>query len=169
MSKVDLTEFNRYSQSRREFLASLSVADSCRDPLSEFAEWLALQELGGQLADSRVQQGYDLVTESGDKVQVKYLANPAGAWRNGHVVDFSLDTDQYAIVFIEDLRVVAMLVFARDSLEQVCQRLKKRHPRQDQTLQLTQLNYQTILDDPDLFRDIGVRCFEYSITNRSCR
>ena len=77
---VDTSLYRTYSEARRQFLRTLGCDDSCRDPLSEFAERLVNQQLGGTLATSRVQKGYDLETPDGRRVQVKYLANPPGIW-----------------------------------------------------------------------------------------
>src|SRR6266446_4507418 len=95
---VDTSLFRAYSEARRQFLRTIGCDDSCRDPLSEFAERLVCQQLGGALADSRVQKGYDLITADERRVQVKYLANPVGAWRNGHAVILSEEMDDYAVV-----------------------------------------------------------------------
>src|SRR5437764_6855463 len=94
---VDTSLFRAYSEARRQFLRAIGCEDSCRDPLAEFAERLVCQQLGGTLASSRVQKGHDLVTPDGRRVQVKYLANPTGTWRNGHFVDLPGGVDDYAV------------------------------------------------------------------------
>lgn len=160
-SHVELTAFRQYAKARRAFLSTINADDSCRDPLSEFAEWVVLQELGGRLADSRVQKGYDLISSDGQKVQVKYLANPGPEWRNEHYVQFTNEMDQYAIVFFEGLELITMIVFPRDSLGDVYRLLKKRHSHQETTLQLTNRNYKSIVNDRTLFEPLGVLCFAY--------
>ena len=117
---VDTSLYRTYSEARRQFLRTLGCDDSCRDPLSEFAERLVCQQLGGTLATSRVQKGYDLITPDGRRVQVKYLANPSGPWRNGHAVAFNDQMDDYAVVFFEGLDVRAILLFRRETLAGVC-------------------------------------------------
>ncbi len=94
------------------------------------------------MAQSRVQKGWDFTDGEGRRVQVRYLSNPAGPWVNEHLVDFRGDgCDRYALVLFEALDLVAMIVFDREGLERVCAALKKRHPRQDLTLQFTSANY----------------------------
>ena len=156
---VDISFFRIYSEARRQFLRGLGCADSCRDPLSEFAERLVNQQLGGELATSRVQKGYDLVTSDGRRVQVKYLANASRNWRNGHTVAFSGEMDDYAVVFFEDLDVRAIIVFRRETLAQVCAALKKKHPDQDRVLQLGQGDFKRIIGNPDAFEAYGVTCY----------
>jgi hypothetical protein len=48
-------------------------------------------------AANRVQKAYGLVTAAGETVQVRYLANPAKRWVNGHVVDFRSGVDLYGV------------------------------------------------------------------------
>ena len=154
---VDTSLFRAYSEARRQFLRTLGCNESCRDPLSEFAERLVCQQLGGTLANSRVQKGYDLTTTDGRRVQVKYLANPTGGWRNEHPVIFSDDMDDYAVVFFEGLDVRAILIFQRETLGEVCATLKKRHPNQERVLLLTQANFITLVSRSEEFERFGVR------------
>lgn len=156
---VDTSHFRAYSEARRQFLRTLGCDESCRDPLSEFAERLVCQQLGGTLANSRVQKGYDLTTPDGRRVQVKYLANPAGGWRNEHPVIFSEDMDDYAVVFFEGLDVRVIIVFQRETLGEVCAALRKRHPNQERVLLLTQANLNTLVGRAEEFEQFGVRCF----------
>ena len=156
---ADTDLFRAYSDARRQVLAAISCDDSCRDPLSEFAERLVQDQLGGDLASSRVQKDYDLTTPDGRRVQVKYLANPADGWRNEHHVRFAGEMDDYAVVFFEGFDVTAVVVFAREHIAAVCGRLGKRHPHQDRGLQLTRANLRAILADEAAFAVLGVRCF----------
>ncbi len=160
---IDLSAFHDYASARQQFLAAIGCTGSCRDPLAEFAEWIALKELGGELASSRVQKGYDLVSRDAKKVQVKYLANPDDKWRNEHCVRFEDDVDQYALVFFEELQLVAMIVFPRATLATVCQLLGKRHPLQEITLQFTKRNFRSIVDNHSKFAELGVLCFNYPV------
>lgn len=156
---ADLSLFRRYREARRLFLAALDI-DSCRDPLAEFAERIVCQQIGGRLAESRVQPGYDLTSPDGRRVQVKYLANPAGKWRNEHDVRFSKDVDDYAVVFFEDLELRAIFLFRRDTFDQVAAALAKRkYANPERGLTLTQKNFQDILRRGDEFERSGVRCF----------
>lgn len=156
-SRSELLEaLTLYRDARRRFLAVLGCDNSNRDPLAEFAERIAAAVLGGELARSRVQKGYDLITLNGQKVQVRYLANPAGTWVNEHVVDFRHGVDLYALLVVEALDAKCLLVFARDNLANVCSLLGKRHPNQHETLQFTRANYQSIIAAPTTFAVHGV-------------
>lgn len=146
-----------YRTGRRALLHALGCPASNRDPLAEFSEHLVAALLGGQLASSRVQKGFDLTTPDGARVQVRYLANPAGSWPNEHVIDFRGDCDRYALVTFEDLRPQAVLVFARETIEEVCRLLGKRHPDQDTCLQLTRRNFTRLLEEPARLGNSGSR------------
>jgi hypothetical protein len=97
-----------------------------------------------------------LVTADGIKVQVKYLANPTGTWRNGHSVIFPEGVDLYAIVIIEALEVTGIVIFSRATLAEVCQRLKKKHIDK---LDFYQATFHRILADQERFSQLGVQCF----------
>lgn len=148
-----------YRTARQAFLAALGCAASNRDPLAEFAERLAHAVLGGQVATSKVQKGWDLTTDEGKTVQVRYLANPAGTWVNEHLVDFRSPVDLYALLVVEALDAKTLLVFERGSLADVAASLGKRHPNQDVTIQFTRRNYLQILDSEEAFRSLGVQVY----------
>ena len=80
----DATELIRalraYRDARQEFLAALGCTGSNRDPFAEFSERIAHAVLGGSLAASRTQKGWDLRDPGNRRVQVRYLANPEGRW-----------------------------------------------------------------------------------------
>lgn len=145
-----------YRTARQELLAALGCHSSNRDPLAEFAERIAHAILGGQLAASRTQKGYDLVSERGEKVQVKYLANSGESWVNEHEVKFTEDVDRYALLIVEDLDAKALVVFSKTGLQRVCTLLGKRHPNQDRTLQFGRRNYLAIAAAPETFAEYGV-------------
>jgi len=147
----------RYRTARREFLVALGIPASNRDPLAEFSERLVAELVGGRLADSRVAKGFDVVDPDGRKIQVRYLANPEGAWVNEHLITFDDDLDFYALAIIEALEPTAVICFARDTLAQVCAHLGKRHPQQERTLQLTRVNAKACLSDRARFAPLGVR------------
>ncbi|GAA2845547.1 hypothetical protein Acy02nite_47040 [Actinoplanes cyaneus] len=113
--------------------------------------------LGGELAVSRVQAHWDLTLHGGDKVQVKYLANPASGWVNEHTVHAHPEVAYYALVLFEAFTVTGVLVLPIAQLSAVHAELGKRHSRGEGELQLTRRNWQTILDDPERFRAHGVR------------
>jgi hypothetical protein len=151
-----------YRSARQSFLASLGCHQSNRDSLAEFAERITHAILGGALATSRVQKGHDLVTSDGQKVQVRYvanpyLANPGDPWVNEHVVDFRGDIDLYALLIVEALDAKTLLIFSRPLLASVASALRKRHPNQDTTIQLTRRNYQQLLAEEERFRALGVQ------------
>lgn len=157
--------FTAYARGRQQLLDAIGVGVSNRDPLSDFSEHLVAALLDGQLATNRVQRGWDLTTPSGRRVQVKYLANPGGgaAWINGIAISFGSgpdEPDDFAVVFFDALLPVSVVAFAREQLLEVCVRLKKRHPNQERTLQLTQANYQRLLAERGDFAPHGVRVFD---------
>lgn len=150
-----------YRSARRAFLEALGCQTSNRDPLAEFAERLAATLLDGAMATNRVQRGWDFMTPTGRRVQVRYLANPAGEWVNGHVVDFRGDEcDLYALLVVEDLDPVALLVFEKGGLFAVGAKLGKRHGNQETTLQLGRANYRAIAAAPGEFEPHGARYFD---------
>ncbi|TDA69365.1 MAG: hypothetical protein D9V47_05535 [Clostridia bacterium] len=81
--------FQEYWRARLALLERLGCPHSNRDPLAEFSERLVASLLGGRLAESRVEKGYDVLRPDSGRVQVKYLANPDGTWVNGHTVRFT--------------------------------------------------------------------------------
>jgi hypothetical protein len=152
--------FDRYLAARAAFLTELGLPASNRDPLSEFSERLVEAILGGRIAPSRVQAHYDVQVGNDRIVQVKYLANPADApWVNEHTVVVAGTMTDYVIVFFESLVPVAAILFAVDRLADVYDALGKKHPGRGSTLQLTQTNQRTILDDPARFTGLGVEVY----------
>ena len=142
-----IDKLDTYARARCELLRSMGCTTSCRDPLSEFAEWLVKTILGASSAPSRVQKGYDLTDTDGRRIQVKYLANPASdRWINGHHIIFSEEMDQYALVVFEEFKLTAVLIFDRNSLFDICKILKKRHPNQEHSLQLTKRDFTRLLE-----------------------
>lgn len=154
-----LAALRSYRSARRTFLTALGCHESNRDPLAEFAEQISHAILGGQMATSRVQKGYDLVTDNGHKVQVRYLANPGDRWVNEHLVDFRGEIDLYALLIVEALDAKSLLVFSRPSLSAVAAALGKRHPSQDTTIQFTRRNYWQVLAEADRFQEMGVQVY----------
>jgi hypothetical protein len=157
-----------YRSARDEFLTALGCSGSNRDPFSEFAERVALAAIGGTLAASRTQKGWDFEDLAGRRVQVRYLANPIGPWVNGHVVDFrGGGCDRYALVFFEGLDAKTLVVFDHTRMADVGRALGKRHPDQENTLQMGQANYRAILINPDRFRDVGVQIVDLQLAEES--
>jgi hypothetical protein len=96
-------------------LRLLGLEASNRDPLTEVSEYLVQAPLGGTMAASRVQKGYDLIVPSGQRVQVRYLANAGGArWVNEHHIRCGAGFDLYALVLYESFTPTAVLVFPTD-------------------------------------------------------
>ncbi len=153
-----LRELATYRDARRAFLATLGCDGSNRDPLSEFSEQIALAALGGTMAESRVQKGWDLKDPEGRRVQVRYLTNPVTTqWPNEHDVDFrGGGCDRYALVLFEGLEPLAMLVFDAEHMAAVGAALAKRHGDQEHLLKLTRANYLTMKGDPERFAALGV-------------
>jgi len=156
-SELLISAFREYSVARIAFLEKLGCLVSNRDPLAEFSEQLVASMTGSSLAPSRVQPGYDIIGAEGEKIQVKYLANPGEKWINEHRIEFNVNIDFYALVFFENLQLTAILMFSRAGIEGVCRALNKRHPDQHISLQLTQRNFRQILDSAELFQMHGVR------------
>jgi hypothetical protein len=138
------------------FSPKVGVPLSNRDPLAEFAEAFVATLVGGSLATSRVQAGWDFETPDGSRYQVKYLANTTDSGVNEHCVRSMPGVDWYALVLIEDFTVAGVVAFPPD-LTSVCAALGKRHPRQDVELQFTRVNWLAIRDDPQRFRALGVQ------------
>jgi hypothetical protein len=156
-----LAALRTYRAARDDFLAVLGCVGSNRDPFAEFSERVAVAALGGTLASSRTQKGWDFIDSEGCRVQVRYLANPSGPWVNGHVVDFRGEgCDRYALVIFEALDAQSLIVFDHAYLADVGRALGKRHPGQEDTLQLGQANYRTIVGAPDRFADLGVKVMD---------
>ncbi len=128
--------------------------------MAEFSERHVARLLDGTLATNRVQPGYDLTAPTGERVQVKYLPNPAAGWINEHHVRFGHpDCDSYALVFLEDLLPIAVIVFPRSKIAEVCSALGKRHSFRHVSLQLTRRNFLQILDEERRFEHLGVQVF----------
>lgn len=152
-----LAALDSYRAARVDFLAELGCSSSNRDPFAEFAEVVALAALGGTMAASRTQKGWDFTDPDGRRVQVRYLANPVGAWVNEHLVDFRGDhCDRYALLVIEAFEPKALVVFDAPHMAAVGAALVKRHGDQQHTLQLTQRNFQALLGDRAGFASRGV-------------
>ncbi|HVU11306.1 MAG TPA: hypothetical protein VHD90_08510 [Phototrophicaceae bacterium] len=155
LSRV-LTVYQRYVDARNALLNELNLKSN-RDPLAEFSEWLVAALVGGTLASSRVQKGWDVLAPEGEKIQVKYLANPADQWVNEHGIEVDEAMDSYAIVFFEALLPQSVIIFPARNLAAVGAALKKRHGKLDTRLALTRVNYRQILNNVDSFKALGVR------------
>ena len=151
-----LAALDTYRPARQRLLAHLNLGLSNRDPLAEWSEHLVNALLGGTLATSRVQAAYDLTTPDGRRVQVRYLANPDGTWVNGHLVQSLPEVEGYALVLIVALQPIGVLLFPPD-LTPICTALRKRHGFTDVTLQLTQVNWNTIRDQREQFEALGMQ------------
>lgn len=152
--------FERYARGRAELLEAIGVTGSNRDPLAEFSERLIAALLDGELASNRVQRGWDVMA-GGRRVQVKYLANASDAvWVNEHHIHVTADMDDYAIVFFEALLPVTVIVLACNQLLEIATALRKKHPNQETTLQLTRVNYRQLIAERDRFAELGVRLFD---------
>jgi hypothetical protein len=153
----------QYRVARTEFLEVLGCSGSNRDPFAEFAECIALAAVGGSMAASRTQKGWDFTDPTGQRVQVRYLANPQGPWVNEHLVDFrSGGCDRYALLVVEAFEPKAVLIFGGDHMASVGAALGKRHGDQERTLQLTQANYKAIVAAPETFATLGVQVLNLS-------
>ena len=154
---VLLDALSQYRRARLAFLDALRTGTSNRDPIAEFSERLVASLYGGTLAESRVQKGHDVETPGGERVQVKYLANPPGAWINGHVVTVLPDVERYDVVLFEDLWPTAVLSFPLARLGAIAAELRKRHGDTDRMLQLTRANVAQLLKERAAFEAQGMR------------
>jgi hypothetical protein len=158
----DLRAFQEYLQARKVFLHSIGFPDSRRDPLVVLSEWIAQSYMGGELAKNPVQKGYDLITADERQVQVKSCSNPAPihSWLNPPpCLDFRTGIDDYAIVFFEAFEFKALIVFPRETIEQVYDALRKRHPNRGFCLQLTQQNFRQLISEQAYFSQLGVQIY----------
>jgi hypothetical protein len=153
--------YREYAKARAKLLSFLPRVESCRDPLCEFSEVLVAKLLNANRAASPVQKGYDLVRPNNRTVQVKYLANPRGSWKNFHTIRFTNDHDEYALVFFVGLHLQAVIVFTRGSIQSACELLSKRHPNQMTTLQIYQRDFEQLLSRRADFEALGISIFEF--------
>ena len=159
LSRV-LNAYQRYVEARNALLDELQLnRRSNRDPLSEFSEWLVAALVDGVLADSPVQKDWDVQESSGQKIQVKYLANSVERWINEQTILVNDHMDSYAIVIFEALLPQAIVIFPARNLAAVGMALGKRHSNLDITLQFTQVNYRQICNSVNRFKSLGVRLY----------
>jgi len=154
-----LSAFLSYRTARLEFLNYIGCVESNRDPLAEASEHLVALLTGGELVKNRVQKGYDVVGYDGERIQVKYLANPLNTGVNGHIIQFPDEADLYAVVVFENLLPRSVLVFTRESLGPAYDRLGKRHKGRGERLELTKVNTETILSNAQEFSKIGITVY----------
>jgi len=154
-----LSAFLSYRTGRLKFLAQIGCAESNRDPLAEASEYLVALLTGGELVKNRVQKGYDVVGSDGKRIQVKYLANPLNENKNGHTIQFPNEADLYAVVVFENLLPRSVLVFTRESVGPVYDRLGKRHKGRGYRLELTKANTETIALNAQEFRAMGIAVY----------
>ncbi len=148
----------RYREARLKLLGVLRLPLSNREPLTQWSEHLVAALLGGQVAESPVQPGWDVTTPAGEKVQVRSLTNKAGlpgAWVNEHRVVIPSGVHRYALVVFEGLRPVTVLMFPAD-LRDINAKLKKQTKDQGSVLELTRANYLDIVQNPTVFQRLGI-------------
>jgi len=80
---------------------------------------------------------------------------------NEHTIEFTGKVGVYAIVFFSDLRPEVVIVFPKQQLKRICERLGKEHGKQDTQLQLTPPNFKQILAEKSDFAGVGVRIWGY--------
>jgi len=155
-SKQNLISYwETYRYARLNLLNKIGIAESNKDPMSEFSEVLVSTLLGGKRAENRVQKGYDVLVEK-ERVQVKYLANPENKWINWHTIKFNEYMDKYALVYYEKLNPKAIFIFKVQNLSRLCQLLGKKHKNQDSELQFTKTNYLELINNPEKYVKEGV-------------
>ena len=155
VNNVELTRvlksLNAYSAERRRFLKSIDWLGSNRDPFSVVSEIIVQHLMGGQLAGNQVQARWDLIDANGREVQVKYLANTEKTWANAHDVVFPTGVGIYALVIFEAHSPQTVVVFNKEHIGHLCNRLDKRHGNQDRGIQFTQRNYLEVLQNVEKF------------------
>ena len=145
----------------------LEIPESQRDPVVEFAERYVAALLGGKLASSRIQQGWDVERPNGRKVQVRTLSNRfINEWTNEHTVTFTGDCDEYAIVIFDGRHLHGVVIFQRDRNFEVYEALGKRHAEAETRLNLTRRNMERIFNASDLFAEMGVEIYPARRGNR---
>ncbi len=165
--------YARYVEARNALLDELNLKRrSNRDPLAEFSEWLVAAIVGGTRAENPVQKGWDVRTADGERIQVKYLANPSDVWVNEHHMHVNDDMDSYALVLFEALMPEAVIILPARQLAAVGAALGKRHGGLDSNLQFTRRNYRAIHADPATFGKVGVRLYlapDWSLASGTAR
>ncbi len=155
-----LEVYERYIDARNILLDELQLKGrSNRDPLPEFSERLVAALVEGDLADSRVQPGWDVQGTDGEKIQVKCLSNSTDEWVNGITIEVNRLMDSYAMVIFKALLPQAVIFFPARNLAAVGNALGKLHGNLDSTLQFTRANYRQILSNPSWFKGLGVRVY----------
>ena len=170
---VLMETWSRYRPARLDLLSRLHRPKSLRDPVCEWSEMLVKQLLHGRFpvkpdqSIDPVRKDYDVVLDKdGTQVQIKSLSNLSGKWVNEHLIQFTGSVGAYAIVFFTDLRPETVLIFPKQQLKHICERLRKRHPKQDTELQLTQRNFGQILAEKRAFAYLGIRIWCYDDSQR---
>lgn len=165
---VLMEAWSRYRLARLDLLSRLHRPESLRDPVGEWSEMLVKKLLNGRFpvkpdgqSIDPVRTGYDVELEDKTLVQVRSLSNPSGKWMNEHYIKFTSGVAAYGIVFFNDLRPKTVIVFPKEQLAHICERLGKKHGMQDRELQLGQLNFEQILAEKSIFAGLGMRIWCY--------
>jgi hypothetical protein len=111
-ANVPSEAFSKYRKARKMLLKEMGVSSSNRDPLSELSEIIASVKLNAKRVNNRVNKDYDLIGPDGERIEVKYVANPVEngriVWKNWHEVKFDREErDKYALVVYLDLNPTA--------------------------------------------------------------
>jgi hypothetical protein len=70
----------------------------------------------------------------------------------------------YALVIFEGLVAKSLLVFDHVRMAELGRALGKRHPDQENTLQMGQANYRAMTGNPGRFHDLGVQVVDLQFT-----
>jgi hypothetical protein len=156
-----IAAFEAYRASRIRLMALLGPADSQRDPLTEFGEWLVARLVGGRLAESRTQPGHDVIGPTRERIQVRTLSNPARYDRNSVIVEFKEGVDRFAVVFYEDFRPQVVTIFRTGSFRELNRILGNRPTKADPEVKLSlSLRHVVIFrTNPEMFATRGVSVY----------
>jgi hypothetical protein len=155
-----IQQFDEYVTCRNRYLRTLNLSSSNRDPGYEFAEHFIAAIVGGKLADSRVQSGWDVMRPDRRTIQVRTLWNThVNTWLNEHTIKFPQSADEYVLVIFLNHKPRWIVAMDRSAMPVLRTLLKKTNKAKSE-ITLTASNLKAMCDRPQDFEDIGVRVIE---------
>lgn len=150
-----INRLDAYLAAQVAFQGAPDSPTSSRDPFAYFSERLVAAWLGGTPADG-AQASYDVIDGEGRTVRVRWLANWSDDWVSGYTLQCEPGIDRYALVIIDALDLVGVLCLDSGYVGEVSAQLGKRHPEQENSLYLTQGDWQTLVAERATFEPLGV-------------